>query len=225
MIYVILMFTVLLQQNDPFLEVRERMVRSQIQARGVTDSSTLAAMRAVPRHLFVPENLVDNAYADSPLPIGNGQTISQPYIVAFMTEAIQPEKHFRVLEVGTGLGYQAAVLSEIVDSVFSMEIIRELGYKAYKKLDELGYSNVMLKFGDGYQGWNEKGPFDAIVVTAAAEAIPPPLIEQLKEGGRLIIPLGRANSTQKLVLVQKINGELRKETLLSVRFVPFTREK
>lgn len=212
------------QQGDPFSEARERMVKSQIRARGVTDSATLAAMRTVPRHLFVPESQVNLAYSDSPLPIGNNQTISQPYIVAFMTEAIRPQKHFRVLEVGTGSGYQAAVLSEIVDSVFSMEIIRELGYQAYNKLGELGYSNVVVKIGDGYRGWKEKGPFDAILVTAAAEQIPPPLIEQLRDGGRLIIPVGTASRTQQLVLVEKINGEVRRQTLLSVRFVPFTRE-
>ena len=212
------------QQDDGYREEREQMVRAQIKARGVHDDATLSAMRSVPRHMFVPEEQVAHAYQDHPLPIGNGQTISQPYIVAFMTEAIRPQKHFRVLEVGTGSGYQAAVLAEIVDSVFSIEIIRALGVQASNTLKALGYSNVVVKLGDGYQGWQGKGPFDAIVVTAAAPKIPPPLIEQLKEGGRMIIPVGASNNTQQLILLEKENGEVKQQTLLHVRFVPFTRD-
>lgn len=211
------------QEKDDFKKARDEMVRSQIEARGISDPAILTAMRHVPRHRFVPGNMASHAYEDRPLSIGQDQTISQPYIVAFMTEAIRPEPHFRVLEVGTGSGYQAAVLSEIVDSVFTIEIIEELGAEAGTRLQDLEYDNVIVKIGDGYQGWSEKGPFDAIIVTAAAEKIPPPLVEQLKEGGRMIIPVGAEYMTQQLVLVEKNNGKTTTKNLLYVRFVPFTR--
>jgi protein-L-isoaspartate(D-aspartate) O-methyltransferase len=215
---------ILILQSDDYTTLRNRMVEEQIRERGVKDPTVLNAMRRVPRHLFVPEGNIPYAYRDSPLQIGYGQTISQPYIVAFMTEVIKPKKEDRVLEIGTGSGYQAAILSEIVDSVFTIEIVRELGEKAIKRLERLKYDNVQVKLADGYYGWNEKGPFDAIVVTAAAEYIPPPLIEQLKEGGKMIIPVGTPFRTQQLVLVEKKNGKAKTKNLMFVRFVPFTRE-
>jgi protein-L-isoaspartate(D-aspartate) O-methyltransferase len=211
------------QDDDPYRAKRDNMVNSQIKARGVRDAGTLAAMRNVPRHLFVPKDQLQNAYLDRPLPIGYGQTISQPYIVAYMTEAIRLKKHFRVLEIGTGSGYQAAVLAEIVDTVFTIEILEELGKIAKERLQVLGYTNVVAKTGDGYQGWQEKGPFDAILVTAAPEKIPQPLIDQLKEGGRMVIPVGAQYMTQRLVLVEKEKEKVRTKNLMYVRFVPFTR--
>ena len=209
-------------QND-YGEAREEMVANDIKSRGVKDMATLEAMTEVPRHLFVPEELTSQAYRDGPLPIGYGQTISQPYIVAFMTEVIRPQPSFRVLEIGTGSGYQAAVLSRIVDSVYTIEIVDELHQKSKKLLKELNYNNVQTKSADGYFGWESKGPFDAIVVTAAAEFVPPPLIAQLKEGGRMIIPVGTPFSTQQLLLVTKQNGKTKTRNLMFVRFVPFTR--
>ena len=204
---------------------RERMVTNQIQLRGMDHKPTLNAMRTVPRHLFVPMNLQENAYDDRPLPIGHGQTISQPYIVAYMTSIINPKPEFKVLEIGTGSGYQAAVLSEIVDSVFTMEIVPELYQSASARISELGYDNIKIKFGDGYYGWQEHGPYDAIVVTAAAEFIPPPLIEQLKEGGKMIIPVGSPFMVQSLILVNKKKDRITTTNLMSVRFVPFTRQE
>jgi protein-L-isoaspartate(D-aspartate) O-methyltransferase len=164
------------------------------------------------------------AYADGPLPIGYGQTISQPYIVAFMTEAIDPKPGMKVLEIGTGSGYQAAVLGEIVAEVYSIEIVEPLGTKAQKDLEKLGYKNVHVKVGDGYQGWPEQAPFDAIIVTAAPEKVPQPLIDQLKEGGKMIIPVGSNTDTQELRLLEKKKGKIRTTSLLPVRFVPFTRD-
>lgn len=212
-------------KTDPFEELRSKMVRVQIQGRGVNNGPTLQSMLSVPRHRFVPENYRSAAYQDGPLPIGYGQTISQPYIVAFMTERIDPQKEYRVLEIGTGSGYQAAVLSPIVDSVFTIEIVPELFQSARRKLKEMGYDNVLVKAADGYYGWEEKGPFDAIIVTAAAEFVPPPLIEQLKEGGKMIIPVGTPFSTQQLLEVQKKGGKVKSKNLMFVRFVPFTRSK
>jgi len=204
---------------------RERMVTNQIQLRGMDHKPTLNAMRTVPRHLFVPINLQENAYDDRPLPIGHGQTISQPYIVAYMTSIINPKPEFKVLEIGTGSGYQAAVLSEIVDSVFTMEIVPGLYQSASARISELGYDNIKIKFGDGYYGWPEHGPYDAIVVTAAAEFVPPPLIEQLKEGGKMIIPVGSPFMVQSLILVNKKKDRITTTNLMSVRFVPFTRQE
>lgn len=209
--------------NDDFARLREAMVRTQLEQRGVKDKSTLQAMRKVERHLFVPERQIANAYNDSPLPIGYGQTISQPYIVAYMTEVVQPKRHHRVLEIGTGSGYQAAVLAEIVEEVYTIEIIKELGTSAADRLSRLGYENIRVKVADGYYGWEEHAPFDAIVVTAAAEHIPPPLVDQLKEGGKMIIPVGSPFFVQTLMLVEKKGGKITTRSLMPVRFVPFRR--
>ncbi|UCE93428.1 MAG: protein-L-isoaspartate(D-aspartate) O-methyltransferase [Flavobacteriaceae bacterium] len=224
LLIVFLLFSplILSSQND-YLEERERMIADDIKPRGVTDKATLKALYEVPRHLFVPQELWSQAYRDGPLPIGYGQTISQPYIVAFMTEAIKPKEDFKVLEIGTGSGYQAAILSRIVDSVYTIEIIDELHQRSKKQLKELGYNNVITKSDDGYFGWESKGPFDAIVVTAAAEFVPPPLIAQLKDGGRMIIPVGTPFSTQQLLMVTKKGGKTKSRNLMFVRFVPFTR--
>jgi protein-L-isoaspartate(D-aspartate) O-methyltransferase len=210
-------------QDDKYIGSREKMVKDQIESRGISNQPTLDAMKKVPRHKFVPPNNIERAYNDSPLPIGYGQTISQPYIVAYMTEVIDPKPGQKVLEIGTGSGYQAAVLAEIVDSVYTIEIVRELYSSSSKRLNELGYKNVFCKNADGYYGWEESAPFDAIVVTAAAEHIPPPLIEQLKDGGKMIIPVGSPFLNQTLILVEKSGKEITTTSLLPVRFVPFTR--
>ncbi|MGH8021780.1 MAG: protein-L-isoaspartate(D-aspartate) O-methyltransferase [Opitutaceae bacterium] len=210
---------------ERFETQRQRMVDDDIAARGVKHAATLNALRKAPRHRFVPDEYVDRAYGDHPLPIGHGQTISQPYIVAYMTAQIQPAADDRVLEVGAGSGYQAAVLAQIVDEVYTMEIVPELAESARKLLlNDLEYENISVRQGDGYHGWPDAAPFDAIVVTAASESIPPPLIAQLKEGGRMIIPVGPALGAQHLVLVTKEGGRVRTRTLMPVRFVPFTRE-
>ncbi|MFN2396017.1 MAG: protein-L-isoaspartate(D-aspartate) O-methyltransferase [Bacteroidales bacterium] len=221
-IFALLLFTlpiILLSQD--FKKQRIEMVESQIRNRGIRDAETLHAMRQVPRHLYIPEDQRRWAYDDRPLPIGFGQTISQPYIVGFMTEIIKPHKDFKVLEIGTGSGYQAAVLAEIADHVYTIEIVEPLGLQAKKILEE-NYNNVSVKIADGYYGWEEHAPFDAIVVTAAAEYIPPPLIEQLKDGGRMIIPVGSAFRVQQLMLVEKSGGKISSQSLMPVRFVPFT---
>jgi protein-L-isoaspartate(D-aspartate) O-methyltransferase len=199
---------------------RERMVRTQIAARGVRDPLTLAALRKVPRHRFVPERLLSQAYADYPLPIGQEQTISQPYIVAFMTEALGLRGGESVLEVGTGCGYQAAVLAEIAAQVRSIEIVAPLAVEARERLARLGYRNVEVRSGDGYEGWPEAAPFDAIMVTAAAPRVPEPLKRQLREGGRLVIPVGE--DLQELVLLTRRGDRLEEQRLLPVRFVPMT---
>ncbi len=218
-----LLFCVLTAAAQDYTALRNRMVATQIERRGIEDEAVLRAMRTVPRHAFVPERYVPRAYEDHPLPIGYGQTISQPYIVAYMTELVRPRPGQRILEVGTGSGYQAAVLAEIVDSVFTIEIVSELATAVAGQLDRLGYHTVTVKHADGYHGWAEHAPFDAIVVTAAAEHIPPPLIQQLKEGGRMIIPVGSPFFTQTLMLIEKRDGEVRTRSLVPVRFVPFTR--
>lgn len=201
-----------------FSSQRERMVESQIAARGVTDPKVLQAMRKVPRHLFVPEDVRSYAYMDEPLPIGEGQTISQPYIVAYMTEALELSGGEKVLEVGTGSGYQAAVLAEIAGEVYSVEMNESLSFRARAALQELGYGSIHFKVGDGSLGWKEFEPYDAIMVTAAPKTVPKGLREQLREGGRMIIPVGE--DWQELVLVRR-RGETFPETkLLSVRFVP-----
>lgn len=210
---------------DSFQDQRKVMVAQQIAARGIKDKDVLQALSTVPRHLFVPKGRRRMAYADIPLPIGHGQTISQPYIVGYMTEIIRPGKHQRVLEIGTGSGYQAAVLAELTDRVYTMEIVPELAREAKSRLKKLGYTNVIAKQGDGYHGWPEGAPFDAIVVTAAAEFIPPPLLEQLKEGGRMIIPVGSPFYVQHLMLVEKKGGKITTQRLLPVRFVPFRRSQ
>ena len=211
------------QNTDRFANQRNAMVQHQIRGRGISHPETLRAMGAVQRHEFVPRQHRHMAYNDRPLPIGYGQTISQPYIVAYMTELMKPEKGMRALEIGAGSGYQAAVLAEIVDSVFTIEIVPELGQSAEDVLKRMGYKNVKTKVADGYHGWPEKGPFDIIMVTAAAEHIPPPLIEQLKEGGRMIIPVGSPFLVQQLMLVEKKRGRVNTRSLIPVRFVPFTR--
>jgi len=201
---------------------REQMVARQIAARGVRDERTLAAMRKVPRHLFVPPEAARQAYADHPLPIGHAQTISQPYIVGFMTEALALDGDETVLEVGTGSGYQAAVLAEIVSRVYTIEIVAPLAEEARARLEDLGYSNVEVRAGDGYQGWPEAAPFDAIIVTAAAPRIPEPLKQQLRDGGRLILPVGDA--WQELVVVTRRGDRYEEDRVLPVRFVPMTGE-
>jgi protein-L-isoaspartate(D-aspartate) O-methyltransferase len=207
-------------EQDQFASLKEQMVQDQIVARGVQDSVTLYAMRKVPRHEFVPSQLVGYAYDDTPLPIGSEQTISQPYIVALMTELIRPHKGQRILEVGTGSGYQAAILAEVVDSVYTIEILPELAASAAKRLKHLGYRNVVVRCGDGYLGWKDAAPFDGILVTAAAEHIPQPLIEQLKDGGVLVIPLGSMMSIQRLTVLKKRGKDIETHTILPVRFVP-----
>jgi protein-L-isoaspartate(D-aspartate) O-methyltransferase len=199
---------------------RERMVVEQIEARGVRDARTRAALRKVPRHLFVPPEAEAQAYDDHPLPIGHGQTISQPYIVAFMTEALGLRGGERVLEVGTGSGYQAAVLAEIAAQVYSIEIVEPLAAEAKERLRRLGVSNVEVRAGDGYAGWPEAAPFDAVIVTAAAPRIPEPLKQQLEDGGRLIIPVGEG--VQELVVVTRRGANFEERSVLPVRFVPMT---
>lgn len=223
-IFIFLWIAMALLFQDEYAGLRHQMVETQIEARGVGDSNVLKSMKKVPRHLFVPSSYQSAAYSDRPLPIGNNQTISQPYIVGYMTETIHPKSDDVVLEIGTGSGYQAAVLAEIVKEVYTLEIIPELGIMAKERLNILGYTNIHAKVSDGYYGWNEFAPFDAIVVTAAAEQIPEPLIEQLAEGGRMIIPVGPAFDIQNLVLVTKKNGETKVKKLFAVRFVPFTRD-
>ncbi len=205
-----------------FAALRQRMVRRQIVARGVKDSLVIRAMETVPRHHFVPENHWAEAYADHPVPIGEGQTISQPYIVAFMTEQLHVGPHNRVLEIGTGSGYQAAVLAQIADSVFTIEILPELAQRAKSVLNELRYQNIVVRQGDGYHGWEEKAPFDAIIVTAAPPKIPPVLLEQLKVGGIMVLPVGEY--VQELVVVHKTARGMDMQNVLPVRFVPMTGE-
>ena len=197
---------------------REKMVKEQIERRGVTDKAVLEAMKKVERHLFVPEDLKNTAYTDSPLPIGYRQTISQPYIVAFMTQAIQPGPDDRVLEIGTGSGYQAAVLAELVKEVYTVEIVEPLAENARLSLEKLGYKNIKVKYGDGYKGWREYSPFDVIVVTAAPPGIPEELINQLKIGGSMIVPIGEYH--QELYLIKKTETGLERKALLPVVFVP-----
>jgi protein-L-isoaspartate(D-aspartate) O-methyltransferase len=196
------------------------MVADQIVARGVRDPKTLAAMRKVPRHLFVPAAVVGQAHDDHPLPIGQGQTISQPYIVAFMTEALGLRGGETVLEVGTGSGYQAAVLAEIAARVYSIEIVSALANEARARLTDMGYANVQVRAGDGYAGWPEAAPFDAIMVTAAAPRIPEPLKEQLRDGGRLVLPVG--DEYQELIVVTRRGPRFEERRVLPVRFVPMT---
>ncbi|MCK9400346.1 MAG: protein-L-isoaspartate(D-aspartate) O-methyltransferase [Bacteroidales bacterium] len=213
------------QIKDPvnYSEERAAMVRYQIRSRGIKDEKVLGAMLKVERHRFVPAAYRNEAYEDYPLPVGEGQTISQPYIVAFMTEALELKKEDKVLEIGTGSGYQAAILAEICDSVFTIEIFRSLGLSAIKTLNELGYSNVFVRIGDGYQGWAEHAPYDAIIVTCAPANIPEMLEAQLAEGGRMIIPVG-GEYTQNLILLEKESGKLQKKSVLPVRFVPMINE-
>ena len=205
-------------------QLRENMIKEQLLARDISDPATLKAMRTVPRHEFVPPDMQPYAYADNPLPIGMKQTISQPYIVAYMTQVLKLKEHNRVLEVGTGSGYQAAILGQIVDTVYTIEIVEALAFTAKNKLSSLGYNNIIVKTGDGYLGWPEKGPFDAIIVTAGAEEVPEPLLNQLKEGGRMIIPVGPHNGIRQLLLMTKKSGKIKTKEVMAVRFVPLTRK-
>ncbi len=212
--------------EEVYARERARMVEFQIKARGVKDPCVIEAMLAVPRHLFVPERRRIHSYEDRPLPIGSGQTISQPYIVALMTELLELNENDTVLEVGTGSGYQAAVLAEIAKKVYSIEIKEELGLQAKERLKAVGYTNVDVHIGDGYDGLPDDAPFDAIIVTAAAPHIPEPLIEQLRPGGRMVIPVGTRFWGQELVLItKKEDGGIREETIIPVLFVPLLREK
>ena len=210
--------------GDRYEKERLRMVEKDIKARGISDERVLSVMAKVPRHLFVDKRYRSQAYADQPLPIDEGQTISQPYIVALMTELLRLKTADRVLEIGTGSGYQAAVLAEIVKEVYTIEIRERLARKARGLLEKLGYKNVKVKHGDGYFGWKEYAPFDAIIVTAAANHIPPPLIKQLKEGGRLVIPLGSTVFYQILTVVTKKDGKIRAKQIAPVAFVPMVGE-
>ena len=205
---------------DGFAPLRRRMVDEQLAGRDITDPAVLRVMDRVLRHRFVPEGMREYAYEDRPLPIGNSQTISQPYIVAYMTQALRLRPADRVLEIGTGSGYQAAVLAELVSQVYTIEIIPELADRAQCRLQEMGYGNIEVRTGDGYLGWPEQAPFDAIVVTAAPDHVPPALVEQLAEGGRLVLPVG--DHYQELVRLVKEGGRTRQDKLLPVRFVPMT---
>lgn len=214
----------LLAADNPWELQREQMVTGQIAGRDVTDPAVLQAMRKVPRHLFVPESARAEAYGDFPLPIGLGQTISQPYIVAYMTQLLRLKPGAKTLEVGTGSGYQAAVLAEVTrTNVYSIEIVEPLAKTATERLKQLGYGQVVVRHGDGYLGWPQHAPFDAIIVTAGAEHVPPPLIEQLKRGGRMVIPVGGAWAVQSLVIIEKLaDGTVKRQTDIPVRFVPLT---
>ncbi len=209
---------------DPFVEVRERMVRETITGRGIRDLRVTQVMIDTPRHLFVPRDLWDSAYADSPLPIGYGQTISQPYIVALMTEALDVEADDVVLEIGTGSGYQAAVLAQLVAQVYTIEIVGALADQARERLAALGYDNVEVRHADGYFGWEEHAPFDAIIVTAAPDHVPPPLQAQLADGGRLVIPVGPVGAYQELYVIERHGDEFTTTSLGGVVFVPLTRD-
>jgi protein-L-isoaspartate(D-aspartate) O-methyltransferase len=220
----LLLTTGLFAQADKYYTARMNMVTTQIINRGITDRETIESLKKVPRHLFVSAGYESDAYGDYPLPIGYGQTISQPYIVAFMTESVKPSSKKKALEIGTGSGYQAAVLAGIIDTVYTIEIIEELAREAEARFKMLGYRNIITRSGDGYNGWIEHAPFDIIIVTAAAEIIPKPLIDQLAENGRLIIPVGPQAGAQELKLVVKKKGKAEIKDLLPVRFVPFKRQ-
>jgi protein-L-isoaspartate(D-aspartate) O-methyltransferase len=210
--------------SSEFAAERQKMVEEQLKPRGIRDERVLAAMAKVPREEFVAENVRGRSYSDGALPIGHDQTISQPYIVAFMTEQLRPKPTDRVLEVGTGSGYQTAILAELVQDVYTIEIVEPLAKEASARLARLGYANAHVKTGDGYQGWTEVAPFDAIVVTCAPDKIPQPLTQQLKDGGRMLVPVGTTMMDQQLYLLEKKNGELAQTAILPVRFVPMVGE-
>ncbi len=208
-----------------YRQLREEMVAEQLQARDIYKADVLKAMGEVPRHVFVPDDYRPYAYRDQALPIGEGQTISQPYIVAYMTQALRLRPEDRVLEIGTGSGYQAAVLSLLSRQVYTIEIVESLGLAARERLKSLGYDNIAVHVGDGYNGWPSQAPFDAIMVTAGAEQLPQPLMDQLADGGRMIIPIGPHGGVRQLTLVTKKKGKYKFEKLMPVRFVPFIRKK
>ncbi len=208
--------------QDAHTRSREGMVKNQLMAGGITDPQVLQAMSEVTRHEFVPDAVRPFAYVNGPLPIGHGQTISQPFIVAYMTQSLELTKEDRVLEVGTGSGYQAAILGKLCKEVYTIEIVPELAQSSQQLLTRLGFENVHVKEGDGYLGWPDKAPFDAIIVTCAPDHVPEPLVNQLKEGGRLIIPIGEEGTIQQLVLLRKREGKVLRENKLDVRFVPMT---
>lgn len=211
-----------LEDTPKYREARKKMVSSQIRLRGVFDKNVLSAMIEVPRHSFVPKKLISQAYEDHPVPIGQGQTISQPYVVALMTESLKLKGGERVLEIGTGSGYQAAILAKIAKDVYSIEIKERLYKKASEVLQSMGFTNVKTRHGDGYFGWAEAAPFDCIMITAAVDHIPPPLLKQLKKGGRLILPLGNPFSYQNLSLVTKFDNNYSVRQITGVLFVPMT---
>lgn len=221
-----LLFSISCTQNDPnFDYLRKLMIKNQLQSRGIRDDAVLEVMRTVERHNFVPENYRDRAYSDGPLPIGHGQTISQPYIVAFMTEQLQVSSQHKILEIGTGSGYQAAILGELAKHVFTIEIIPELAEDAKNILNHLSYKNITVRAGDGYKGWPEEAPFERIMVTAAPTEVPQTLVDQLAPGGRMILPVGAQFLVQYLWVIEKDDqGTVTKEKILPVRFVPMVKE-
>ena len=214
------------QDKNDYSDHRRKMIEKQILSRGVTDEEVISVMTGVPRHLFIDESQWPLAYSDGPLPIGHGQTISQPYIVAFMTELLRPDTHHVVLEIGTGSGYQAAVLAGLVQQVYTIEIVPELGRSARQTLKRLGYDNVSVRISDGYKGWPKEAPFDRIILTAAPEEIPSALVDQLKPGGRMVLPVGPRWWGQDLLVIEKDStGEVMEKKTLPVRFVPMVHEK
>ena len=221
-----LLFSISCTQNDPnFDYLRKLMIKNQLQSRGIRDDAVLEVMRSVERHNFVPENYRDRAYSDGPLPIGHGQTISQPYIVAFMTEQLQVSSQHKILEIGTGSGYQAAILGELAKHVFTIEIIPELAEGAKNILNHLSYKNITVRAGDGYKGWPNKAPFERIMVTAAPTEVPQTLVDQLAPGGRMVLPVGAQFLVQYLWVIEKDDqGTVTKEKILPVRFVPMVKE-
>ena len=223
MIFLFSLNRLLFAADDRYADMRRQMVEKQIEARGISDPKVLKAMRDVPRHLFVPEISRDAAYGDYPLPIGYGQTISQPYIVAYMTEAAFVRPGDKVLEIGTGSGYQAAILAELAAKVYTIEIVQALAEESEKRLKDLSYDNIFVRLGDGYKGWPEEAPFDAIIVTAAPDTIPQELVNQLKVGGRMVVPVG--SFYQELYRITKNEAGVKKESLLPVRFVPMVHGK
>ncbi|UCG35663.1 MAG: protein-L-isoaspartate(D-aspartate) O-methyltransferase [Candidatus Omnitrophota bacterium] len=221
--FLILLSAINAYPQDNYSRQRERMVETQIAQRGVTDERVLAAMKKIPRHKFVPIYLRGFAHRDSPLPIGYNQTISQPYIVGLMSQLLELRGNEKVLEIGTGSGYQAAVLSLLCREVYTIEILKPLADSARRRLEQLGYHNIEVKHGDGYLGWPQYAPFDAIIVTAAPDQIPPKLVEQLKEGGRMVLPVGKYFQTLKVV--RKVKGQIKEENIIPVRFVPMIKSK
>ena len=210
-----------IEETDDYIEKRQSMVLNQLQSRDIIDPEVLQAMLTVPRHKFVDEHIRESAYNDYPLSIGEGQTISQPYIVALMTQLLELKGDEKVLEIGTGSGYQAAVLAEIVEEVYTVEIYESLSKKSEKLLMDLGYQNIKFKVGDGYHGWEEHAPYDAIIVTCAPDHVPPPLLQQIKDdGGRIVIPVGGIWMVQTLMKIEKIEGKIKSKGIIGVRFVP-----